>query len=122
MLCGRPEIQGALLISGIYDLEPVRHCYVNDKLGLDEAMAVRNSPILHLPRSGPPVWVAVGGAELSELRRQSSDYAQARQRAGLSGGFVEIPGADHFSILSELESASGRLSRIVSELASAQNR
>jgi acetyl esterase/lipase len=39
-----PSVRACLAISGIYDLEPMRHCYVNDKLGLDEASAARNSP------------------------------------------------------------------------------
>src|SRR5262245_39812767 len=43
MTMDHPSVRGCLAISGIYDLEPMRHCYVNDKLGLDEAMALRNS-------------------------------------------------------------------------------
>jgi hypothetical protein len=34
---------GGLAISGIYDLEPIRLNYLNDKLGLDEVEAERNS-------------------------------------------------------------------------------
>jgi len=117
MLLDHPRVRGGLLISGIYDLEPMCHCYVNDKLRLDAAAARRNSPIHQLPDASPSVWVAVGGAELPELRRQSADYAAARTEKKLPGGFVEIPAADHFSILQELATADGRLSRIVTQLA-----
>ena len=34
-----PHIKGGVAISGIYDLEPIRHSYLNIKLGLDEAMS-----------------------------------------------------------------------------------
>ena len=34
-----PEVRGGLAISGIYDLEPIRLNYLNEKLGLDEAEA-----------------------------------------------------------------------------------
>ena len=34
-----PSVRGCVAISGIYDLEPMRHCYVNDKLRLDEDAA-----------------------------------------------------------------------------------
>ncbi|HEX6442242.1 MAG TPA: alpha/beta hydrolase, partial [Stellaceae bacterium] len=44
-----PVVRGGLAISGIYDLEPIRLNYLNEKLGLDEAEAERNSPLLHLP-------------------------------------------------------------------------
>ena len=93
------------------------HCYVNEKLRLDAGAARRNSPIYHLPDASPPVWVAVGGAELPELHRQSADYAAARAAKNLPGGFVEIPAVEHFSILEELATAEGLLSRIVTQLA-----
>src|SRR4029077_5114231 len=41
-----PKIKGGVGISGIYDLEPIRHSYLNVKLGLDEAMSHRNSPMM----------------------------------------------------------------------------
>ncbi len=118
MLLEHPQVAGALLISGVYDLEPIRHCYLNEKLGLDAAMAARNSPLLHLPASSPPAWVVVGGSELPELQRQSGEFALARAKAALPGGFAEIPGADHFSILEQLERPEGMLCDIVSRLAS----
>jgi arylformamidase len=40
-------IKGVCAISGVYDLEPVRLSYVNDKVRMDAAEAARNSPILH---------------------------------------------------------------------------
>src|SRR5262245_2043525 len=38
-----PNVRAGVAISGIYDLEPIRHSYLNVKLGLDEAMSHRNS-------------------------------------------------------------------------------
>ena len=38
-------VKSAISISGIYDLEPIRLCYLNDKVGMDEAEARRNSPV-----------------------------------------------------------------------------
>ena len=45
------RVAGGVAISGIYDLEPIRLNYLNDKLGLDAAEAERNSPLRHLPAS-----------------------------------------------------------------------
>jgi arylformamidase len=71
-----PSVRACLAISGIYDLEPMRHCYVNDKLGLDEASAARNSPIRLRPPASSPLAVVVGGAErplmLTTRRRERS--------------------------------------------------
>jgi arylformamidase len=44
-----PVVRGGLAISGIYDLQPIRLNYLNERLGLDAAEAERNSPLLHLP-------------------------------------------------------------------------
>ena len=77
MTMDHPSVRACLAISGIYDLEPMRHCYVNDKLGLDEAMALRNSPI-HMQSSGT--------------------------------------GADHFSILDEMERGGGLIVDILRDL------
>jgi len=101
---GRPGVLAALPISGLFDLEPIRLCYLNDKLALDEAEAKRNSPILHLPARKPPMVVAVGGGELPELIRQSKDYAEA------SGArYLPLAGHDHFSILEEMARPDGKL-------------
>ena len=42
--------RAGMAISGIYDLEPIRHSYLNVKLGLDEAMSRRNSPMMQAGR------------------------------------------------------------------------
>ncbi len=67
------RVRGALAVSGIYDLEPIRRCYLNDKLGLDSAAGWRNSPLYRLPQRAGRLVVPVGGAELPELQRQSAE-------------------------------------------------
>jgi acetyl esterase/lipase len=104
-------VRGGLAISGLYDLEPIRLNYLNDKLGLDEAEAERNSPLLHLPPMAGELVVAYGTRELSELCRQSIDYAQAWTEQDLPGHLIPVDGADHFTILETLAGADGVLAR-----------
>ena len=104
-----PRLAGGIAISGIYDLEPIRLNYLNDKLRLDPDEAVRNSPILHLPSQAGPLVVSVGLGELPELIRQSEEYWAAWQAKGLRGQYLPLPKHDHFSILEELASPTGRL-------------
>jgi arylformamidase len=111
------RVAGGLAISGIYDLEPIRLNYLNDKLGLDPAEAQRNSPILHLPSRAAPLIVTVGLGELPELIRQSEEYAQAWSKRGLPGRYLPLPAHDHFSILEELARPDGRLLAALKELA-----
>src|ERR1700733_8734426 len=64
MALSHPHVEAGMAISGIYDLEPIRHSYLNVKLGLDEAMSRRNSPILLKTDAAKPMALTVGGAEL----------------------------------------------------------
>jgi arylformamidase len=119
MTMDHPSVRGCLAVSGIYDLEPIRHCYVNDKLGLDEAAAQRNSPMLAQSPRQVPLAVVVGGAELPLMVQQSADYAQALARQGWPVQFREIPGADHFSVLDEMERSDGAIVAILRDLRTA---
>jgi acetyl esterase/lipase len=101
-----PAVNAGLLISGLYDLEPIRHSYVNEKLRLDAFEAERNSPV-SLPAYSEPVTIAYGALELPELCRQSEDYAKKIAHAKL----LRLPGHDHFTILEELASPQGALTR-----------
>jgi arylformamidase len=111
-----PQVNGAVAISGIYDLEPIRHSYLNVKLGLDEAMAKRNSPLLQESGPAKPLALLVGGNELPLLRQQSADMAAFRASHGLPVIYEEIPGADHFSIMQQLASPTGRITTLIRQM------
>jgi arylformamidase len=113
MALGHPRVKAGLLISGVFDLEPIRHTYLNVKLGLDEAMARRNSPMLQSGGAPKPVAIVAGGAELPLLRKQSADFAAHRAKDFLPVAYEELPGADHFSIMEELASPEGRLTALI---------
>lgn len=111
------DADAGLAISGLYDLEPCRLNYVNDKLklALDEQFAL--SPIRILPASSPPLVVAYGTGELPEMQRQSRDYAAARRSAKLPTQELPLAGHDHYSILEELARPDGALTRCLVEMA-----
>lgn len=116
MLIGRADVGGALLVSGLYDLEPIRHLDLNAIIGLDEASASRNSPICHLPAVAGPVCFAVGADELPEMIRQTDDYHAAWTKAGLPGWLLPIGGTDHFTVMDELSRPDGRLTAALQAL------
>lgn len=110
-------IAGALPLSGLYDLEPIRLCYLNDACRMDAAEARRLSPIHHIARLAPPMVLAVGAAELPELVRQTRDYAQALTAAGLPpAAVIETHGDNHFSVLDRLFELHGPLWPALREL------
>ena len=116
MAMSHQRIGGGVGISGIYDLEPIRHSYLNVKLGLDEAMSRRNSPMMQAQGAMKPLVLTVGAAELPLLRGQTADFAAHRARYGLPVGYEEIPGANHFTIMNEMLAATGRITMMIRQL------
>lgn len=116
MSLGHPHIKAGLLISGIYDLEPIRHSYLNAKLNLDDETIQRNSPMRNPGGVNKPLVIVAGSGELPLLRKQSADYAAHRASYGLPVLYEEMPGANHFTMMDELASPSGRLTMLVRRL------
>lgn len=111
-----PQVDAGLAISGVFDLEPIRLGALNDKVGLTSADVMSLSPINTIPARMGSLAIAYGTAELPELQRQSRDYAQALQLAGLGGGTLPLAGENHFSILEQLARPGGALAEQVVRL------
>lgn len=116
MLVGRPDVKGTLLISGLYELEPIRLTRLNAVIGMDRDMALRNSPILNLPGKAGLVCFAVGEDELPEMRRQTRDYYARWMAARLPGWDLVVPGTNHFSVMDALADPNGSLTAAVLRL------
>ncbi len=97
-------IRGALTLSGLFDLEPVRRSFVNGWMGLDAAAARRNSPIHLIPKRppAPRLLASYGGLETSEFMRQTEAYAAAWAAAGHDAQVVPQAGHNHFDIVGAL--------------------
>ena len=111
MLMDEPLVAGGLAISGLFDLEPIRLSYLNEKLGLDAEQACRNSPLLNLPRRATKLIIAYGSGELPELKRQSGEFAAAWSARGLPGEVIEVAGCHHYAVLEQLAQPDGRLAK-----------
>jgi arylformamidase len=116
MALSHPQVKAGMAISGIYDLEPIRHSYLNEKLKLDGPMSRRNSPVMQHGGAMKPLSLVVGSAELPLLRKQTADFAGYRAKYGLPVTYEEIPGANHFTIMNELISPKGRITTLVRQL------
>jgi arylformamidase len=108
-------VAGATLLSGLFELEPLRLCDVNGWLSLDAAAVARNSPArLPPPAAGLPVILSVAATETSEFKRQTLEYAGFCTAAGCATHLVPAPAkSNHFDIVFELCDASTPLSRAI---------
>tara|TARA_Y100001970_G_scaffold211142_1_gene257701 strand:+ start:1040 stop:1897 length:858 start_codon:yes stop_codon:yes gene_type:complete len=94
-------VNGAVPLSGLFDLEPIRLSYLNAELYMDKDESHRNSPIHNIPKWMPPTVVAVGGGETDEFRRQSRIYTDACRNAGFDVSYLEVRNSDHVSVPGE---------------------
>jgi arylformamidase len=90
-------VKAGILMSGIYDLEPVRHAeFVNVDLKLGAEDVDPLSPAWKPQPHAAPFITAVGGLESDEFKRQNALIAQ-RWKAG-HGPDVALPEANHLTI------------------------
>ncbi|MDO9075510.1 MAG: alpha/beta hydrolase [Rubrivivax sp.] len=102
-------LAGALSISGLYDLEPLRHVpSLKADLQLTPAAVKRLSPAFFPRPKGGKLFATVGLAESDEFLRQN---ALIRDVWGPTAVPVceTLPGADHFSVVEGLADPRGRL-------------
>jgi len=95
-------VKGAVALSGLYDLEAMRRCYLDEGMNLDEGAVRRNSPLHQIPpkdRPQNPLVLCVGAEESPEFRRQQADYARAWAATQRPARIVEVQGANHFSVM-----------------------
>ncbi len=108
-------VRGACAVSGVFDLEPMRLCYLNDSLGLDAATVRALSPmhVLADADAAGPLILAVGGDETDEFLRQQADFAAAWRTRGFACEVVDLPGDHHFSAVEALARADHPLCKSV---------
>lgn len=95
-------LKGGLLVSGMYDLEPVRLTFRNEFLKLDRDGAHNNSPIHHIPANGCPLVLGCGALETPEFRRQTLEFAKAWRKKGLECDYMEVPERHHYSVSADM--------------------
>ena len=95
-------VKGAIPLSGLHDLEPVRLSCINDWANLDADEAARNSPVNNLPESGCPLILSYGASETTEFKRQSALLANAWKLNGWEADIFEHPDRNHFNIVFDL--------------------
>lgn len=113
---GLPEdvIAGATALSGLFDLRPLVDSHINDWMQLDEAEAVRQSPLLHLPDRPVPLLLAVGEQETHGFHHQTAAYAQAWQATlVVPPQVMTVPQRNHFDIVLDLAEPESALTRAV---------
>ncbi|MEI8325128.1 MAG: alpha/beta hydrolase [Betaproteobacteria bacterium] len=110
---GLPEdpFQAAVLVSGLYDLEPLRFSYLQPQIQLDEGIVRRNSPAFSIRPCSTPTLITWGSEESCEFARQAALMQTAWLAQGNSSTLSPQPSADHFSAIHGFEDSASELCR-----------
>ena len=101
-------VKGGLAVSGIYDLEPLRHApFIQADLKLTAARARLLSPVHLPPATDRPLYTAVGALESGEFRRQTALIGKAWPRS--LAREIRLPGLHHLNVIDELANVASPL-------------
>lgn len=102
-------LKSGIGVSGVYQLEPLHHTYLNQALNMSQAEIDELSPVNLPPPLAGKMALFVGGDESDEFKRQSKLFAQTWTNGGFYTRYDVLPGRNHFSILDELTDPSGAI-------------
>ena len=91
-------IKGGLLVSGMYDLKPVRLSKRSEYVKFTDEIERALSSQRHLDKLNAPIIVAHGSQETPEFQRQAREFAAAVKAAGKPVELIVGEGFNHFEM------------------------
>jgi arylformamidase len=103
--------KGALLVGGMYDLEPVRRsarsAYVKFTDEMEEALSAQR----HIDGINTPLILVHGTCETPEFQRQSRDFFAALKAKGKTAELLVAEGYNHFELFETMANPYGFVGR-----------
>ena len=92
------KIKGVCTLSALFNLIPIKLSELNYTLKMDEATALKNSPVRFHPEYKVPLLIAVGSDETDEFKAQSQELYES-WKDNVPVQLMEVKGANHYSIV-----------------------
>lgn len=94
-------VKTAFSISGLFDLEPLRHSWLQPDLRLDDREVETQSPQRLIRPVTAPMLLSYGSEEPSAFSQQSDAFMSAWRRAGNRASFLPQIGRNHFTAIAD---------------------
>lgn len=108
-------IKGGVLVSGMYDLKPVRMSARSSYVKFTDAIEEALSSQRHIGNLNAPVIVGYGALETPEFQRQSRDFVDAVKKSGKPAELIRGEGYNHFEFVETMANPYGQLGRAALE-------
>ena len=109
-------LAGVMVISGMYELEPVRRSKRSLYVKFTDELVQDLSAMRHLDLVHCPVIVCHGTQESPEFIRQAQDFAAALKSAGKQAELIVVQGANHFEMLESFHNPFSFIGRAAARL------
>lgn len=96
------HIRAALLLGGLYELEPLRSSFLQAEIGLTDAEVAAFTPMAHEHEPTPLVTVLVGADETPPFHRQADGFAERLRSQGLTVSRADLPARNHMDSVRDL--------------------
>ena len=103
--------KGAVLVSGMYDLAPVRLSKRSAYVKFTDPMERDLSPERHIDQINTPIVLVYGSGDTPEFQRQTRDFATALRTAGKPVELLVGENYNHFELVETLASPYGLAGR-----------
>lgn len=105
------RIRHVLSLSGLHDLRPLMPTAMNERLHIDAAEAIAESPALLRPVEGTRLTCWVGAMERAEFLRQNALLANVWAGLGAATTSIVEPNRHHFNVVDGLADADHALTK-----------
>jgi arylformamidase len=95
-------VGAALLLSGLYDLEPLRSSFLQAEIGLTDKEVSAFTPLSMTHDAGTRVEILIGARETEPFHAQADDFARHLDGQGLNVSQQVIVARNHMNIVRDL--------------------
>jgi arylformamidase len=111
----KTPVRSVLLISGIYQLQPIVTSFLQAEIGLTASEVEHWTPMNAVAELGAARTLAVGADESEPFHRQAEDYATQLAANGARTRRFVLPERDHMNIISDLGDRESPLAGLLAE-------
>lgn len=110
-------IKGGVLLSGLYDLEPLLYCSSNEWLRLNQESAEQLSPVRNLPRpDARSLMICAAEDDTEAFKKQSYLYSELLNEIGIETDCFITENENHFNIFVNMADADNQITRKLLQL------
>ena len=106
-------VASLLLVSGVYDLAPIRRSFLQSEINLTREEVACWSPLSGRLAAAPSFIIAVGDRETSPFRRQAASLSRSLRYASVRIRQTTLANQDHMTIMRDLGTPGTAAARLI---------